>query len=616
MDKPKRSNRRIESIYDSPLPASRQGPLFNAHAYSTKIAPEAAGLMIASHTSPGATVFDGFGGSCTTALGALLCSRPTPEMIATAKTLRLPVAWGPRTAVVYELSGLGSFLGQTLCARPSPEGFRRAAESILTQCESDYGWMYRSRDDEKGVGDLRYAIWSDCIRCDHCRAETSLWDSSVRLNPAEISSEFRCKHCGHVAQHNSQSRSTVVRYDDVLDRDITSRKRILARIYGVTGERTWSRAPIAADRALLDRVHNTDIPDAFPVTPMMGKGGTHWGDLYRSGYHEGITHVHHFYTRRNLIALAAINRLIDQAPRTQRDILRLWLSSYNGSHSTLMSRVVAKSGQRDLVPTSNQPGVLYFSGLPVEKNVFDGLRRKITTIANALVCLRDTDGVVDIRHASSTRTHLADASVDYVFTDPPFGGNIPYSEANFLSEAWLGRITDTRAEAIISRAQGKGLQEYENLLAEAFAELHRIMKPRAKATIVFHSTQRSVWNALVAAFRASGFSVQASSVLAKSQGSFKQITAPNAVKGDALILLSKAVITKRSVERNVVSVIRSVVASALRDRDPQEQSTKRLYSRFIKRYVDGHAEPPLNAKEFYRQLEQHFVRDGELTLSK
>lgn len=606
----------LPQIYSQPLPATRQGALFNAHAYATKIAPESIALMIACHTKPGETVFDGFGGSCTTALASLLCSRPTPGMVATARRLGLPVKWGPRHAIVYELSGLGSFLGQTLCARPDPEAFRRAAESILHACLAEYGWLYAATDDLGKQGELRYAIWTECIRCRRCRAETSFWESCVALDPAYIADQFRCRKCGYTEKLNGQPRATAKQWDDVLDLEIVTRKRIPARVYGRTGRRTWSRDPVAADRDLIDRIAGTPISAAFPVTPLMGRGGENWGDLYRAGYHEGITHVHHFYTRRNLIALAAVHQRIADAPPALREILSLWLSSYNVSHSTLMSRVVAKRGQRDLVTTSNQPGVLYISGLPVEKNVFDGLRRKISTIVQALECLRDTEGRVRIVQGSCTSTDLPDASVDYVFTDPPFGGNIPYSEANFLSEAWLGRRTDCEAEAIVSPAQRKGIAEYEELLSSAFRELGRIMRPKARATVVFHSTQSAVWNALIGAFSAGGLSVETSSVLDKTQGSFKQVTAPNAAKGDALILLTKAPPPKRKPTGNVQSVIRGLVVQALREQDEQELSSQRLYSRFVTRYIDRQAEPPLGAAAFYRELEQHFVHNGELILTK
>src|SRR3546814_15676719 len=85
-----------------------------------------------------------------------------------------------------------------------------------------------------------------------------------------------------------------------------------------------------------------------------------------------------FYTRRNLIVFARMWERVESYRGALREGLRFWLLSYNAAHGTIMTRVVAKSGQKDLVVTSAQPGVLYVSGLPVEKNFFAGLRRKLT----------------------------------------------------------------------------------------------------------------------------------------------------------------------------------------------------------------------------------------------
>ena len=37
---------------------------------------------------------------------------------------------------------------------------------------------------------------------------------------------------------------------------------------------------------------------------MMGKGEA-WGETWRAGYHQGFSHVHHFFTKRNLYARAS-----------------------------------------------------------------------------------------------------------------------------------------------------------------------------------------------------------------------------------------------------------------------------------------------------------------------
>jgi hypothetical protein len=93
-----------------------------------------------------------------------------------------------------------------------------------------------------------------------------------------------------------------------------------------------------------------------------------------------------------------LHELIENEPADLRDSLRLWVSSYNSSHSTLMTRVVAKSGQDDLALTSAQPSVLFVNGLPVEKNVLLGLMRKMKTFIQAFALLRELKGEVQIVH--------------------------------------------------------------------------------------------------------------------------------------------------------------------------------------------------------------------------
>lgn len=592
----------LESLYKTPLSATRSGALFNAHWYPTKISPESVALLIACHTKPGDLVFDGFGGSCTTALAALLCSKPDESLIAEAKARGVKPVWGARRAVVYELSGLGSFIGQTFCSQPDPEQFSAAAKRILAEAESRCGWLYDSVDEHGEKAVARYFIWSELLECPVCHEVEAFWNACVSINPARIENKWKCRVCRNVAALANSARAIETGFDSLLGVEQIGKVRRLARIDGITGRRHWTRQPTAADIELLDRISNEPVPKSVPVSPMMGKGGTTWGDLWRAGYHEGITHVHHFYTRRNLIALGVLWELVENEPQPVRDALKLWISSYNSSHSTLMTRVVAKQNQPDLVLTSAQPGVLYLSGLPVEKNIFLGLQRKLKTIQEAFTALRDLSGQVEVRQGSTTRTALADESVDYIFTDPPFGGNIPYSEVNYISEAWLGRYTNTPDEAIISDCQGKGIEAYESLLTEAFQEMRRILKPAGKATVVFHSTQAKAWQAFVNAYKAAGFGVELSNVLDKRQGSFKQVTTTNYAKGDPLLLLSPQK-NERAVHRSgVEQIIADLVSQAEFLEDRQERSPQRIYSRFIAYYLNHHSSPPINAAEFYQRL--------------
>ena len=584
----------LEALYERALSASRGGPLYGAFPYPTKISPEAIALFIAAHTNPGDTVFDGFAGSCTTGLASLLCEKPTAELRDRAKRLGLSVQWGARNAVLYELGAMGAFVGQTLTHPPDPGAFRKAAEEILQAAEKGEGWMSEAHDPEGRRGTIRYVIWSDLLRCPECREKVSMWDSCVSRAPAMIAPRFKCPSCAHEASFCEVQRLTETATDDVLDTSRKLRARRPIWLYGTTGKKGWSRPVNEIDLDLLEKIDRVPVPDSVPRVKIP------WGDLYRRGYHQGITHLHHFYTRRNLITFARLWERTEVYRSDLRDALQFWLLSYNAAHATIMTRVVAKSGQRDLVLTSAQPGVLYVSGLPVEKNLIAGLRRKLTTIANAFDLIHGRKGRVEVRQQSSCGVDLPDRSIEYVFTDPPFGGNIPYSELSFINEAWLARYTDRADEVIVSNSQNKTLADYQNLLTTALSEARRILKPDCKATLVFHSTSAEVWHALQAAYTDAGFAVECAGVLDKTQGSFKQVTTNGAVRGDPVLLLGK-----RTVNTGQQITCPWTVAEQLRQKaamipDPAEQSAQRLYSRLITHYLTNNQHVPMDAESFYR----------------
>ena len=584
----------MEVLYDRPLRSTRTGPLYGAFPYPTKISPEAIALFIAAHTDPGDTVFDGFAGSGMTGVAALLCEDPPARLREEARRLGLKVKWGVRNAVLYELGSLGSLVARTLTDPPDPEEFRKAAGEILSETEQTYRWMYGAKDTNGEKGTIRYTIWSDLLKCPVCNEEVSLWDASVGLRPARIGPDFSCPNCAYSSRVGDVERLTSTSRDDILGLDREFRTRCLARVYGVTDGKTWSRVASDDDLALLSTIELQPIPDSVPHVAVP------WGDLYRRGYHAGITHVHHFYTRRNLIVFGRLWERTLNYDSALREALRFWLLSYNASHTTLMTRVVAKSGKDDLVVTSAQPGVLYISGLPVEKNVFDGLRRKLSTVGKAFEIIHGRKGVVKVYEQSSCEVALPDASIDYVFTDPPFGGNIPYAEVNFINEAWLGQYTDRTDEVIVSSHQNKTTIEYQELLARALAEVERILKPDAKATVVFHSASADVWSALQGAYTSAGFGVEHASVLNKTQESFKQVTTARAVKGDPVLLLAKQLPGEPEANGGVWSIARRLRNAAVHDLDPEERTAQRLYSRLVAYFLANNQEVPVNADVFYK----------------
>ncbi|MDE0453542.1 MAG: DNA methyltransferase [Gammaproteobacteria bacterium] len=593
----------VDALYGSALPATRRGPLYAAFPYPTKISPETVALYIAAHTRPGDRVFDGFAGSGTTGLAALLCQDPPIDLRREASRRRLRVEWGPRKAVLYEISAMGAFVARMLNHPPDPSIFRRVAEQILRDVESEFGWLYAAEDTSGNKGCIRHVVWNDILRCPNCGLETPLWDACVSLRPARIDARFQCPSCKAEYPVGAVERVMERVLDNSLDNVIERRLRSMARVYGVTGTARWSRRPNRSDLELLDQVARTPIPACVPDLRVR------WGDLYRSGYHHGISHVHHFYTHRNLLAFGRLWERANAVDGSLRDAIRFWLLSYNASHATIMTRVVAKSGQKDLAVTSAQPGVLYVSGLPVEKNVFRGLARKLSTITSAFASMHGRTGGVAVHQKSSCTVELPDGSVDYVFTDPPFGANIPYSEISMLNEAWLGQLTDATEEVIISKSQSKTVNGYRHLLARAFGEVNRILKPEGRATLVFHSASADVWNALRSAYTDAGLGVEHAGILDKRQQSFKQVTTNGAVRGDPVLLLRKRSSRAATTPDCPWQVAKEIHLESL-NLGRSERAPERLYSRFVNYFLANNQEVPINAGDFYQWYAEQQSRES------
>lgn len=599
----------VRAIYDNPIPSTRTGPLFNAHSYPTKINPMAVMACVLAHTQPGDVVFDGFAGSGATGLAATLCGRPDEKTQVSLQS-RVPILeWGERNAVLYDLSELAAFVSTSLLNPPDPVDFERCANELLNELRSQLSWMYAAEAPDGSAGEARHLLWTEHILCPACGQGTTFWKSAVELGPARIKEFAQCPSCGEQFKAGSAERVIERYWDDLVGTDRQRRLRTPAYVYGLSGRRRWKREVQESDLELLLRVAGQELPSSIPYVRMMRSDADRWGYMHRRGYHFGIEYLHDFYTRRNLLAVGKAWELIDAYPEPLQEALRFWVSSYNASHSTLMTRVVCKKSSEDFVLSGAQPAALYIGGLPVEKNVMTGLHRKLQTVSRAFAQIYGRTNSVTVSCGSCIDTSVPDSSVDYVFTDPPFGDNIQYSEVNFISEAWLGRFTDSQDEAVVSPTQGKTVTEYGQLLKGAFVEAYRILKPGKFMTVAFHSTQPDVWEALRNAWEVAGFELITTSILDKEQTSFKQTTTQGAAQKDPLILLQKpprgAVAQPTS---NAAIDHWSVIDSRiLSDETPQLLKTKRhLFSYLVTVCLERGVPIPCTAKDFYAELDRRY----------
>lgn len=286
---------------------------------------------------------------------------------------------------------------------------------------------------------------------------------------------------------------------------------------------------------------------------------------------------------------------------------------------TRMNRYMPQHGSRALVgPMAN---TLYIPPQYVENNPLDQFEYQSKKVIKAF---KETKRCTLVQTCSATESGIKSESVDFIFTDPPFGANIMYSELNAITESWLNVVTNSNQEAISNKTQHKGFTEYQDIMTRCFKEYYRILKPNCWMTVEFSNTSAAFWNSLQYSIRAAGFIISAVTDLSKHRGGLHSMLGPTAVKQDLAISCfkpSKQIIQTIHTEDSLTSIWEFVddLLKHIKPYNKQgnqmdfigERDPKILYDRLVSFYVQNGLQVPLNAQEFHSELRERYIeRDG------
>lgn len=158
-------------------------------------------------------------------------------------------------------------------------------------------------------------------------------------------------------------------------------------------------------------------------------------------------------------------------------------------------------------------------------------------------------------------------SVDYVFTDPPYGDSIPYFELSTLWSLWLGFKLDYDNEITINKE--KSFKNYHKMLKNAFRQVFLVLKPGKYLTVTFHNTDIKIWNSIIKAVVLAGFDLEKIIYQPPARASAKGLLVPyGSAVGDYYIRFRKpkdmVVTTERdldlkSYEREVINAAKKII---------------------------------------------------------
>mgnify|MGYP006082033597 CR=1 FL=1 len=613
------SNFNVKSPYVFDVNGVKNDPLYNAHSYHTKVPPNAILKYLMYYTEPGDIVFDGFGGTGMTAVASRMCASPTPEQKHTFNKENLPPKWGERKSIVNDLSPIASNISYNLNNYFSIKDFVTSAEIILTKVKKDFGWLYDYKSDAGVRSELIYCVWSSIYVCPNCQEEMIFWDASMNKEKTKQSENLTCPSCSVVTKKRNCEPSEESYFDDVANESRTRIKEIPVFVSCIENGKRVERKVHNKDLEIIEKIKELKILTYFPKEKILDKGES-WGDTYRAGYHKGINRYYDLYTRRNLILISAFYNEITKSSFDER-IKKALLFWFTSSQSRLdKTNRYSFNHNRHVGPLAN---TLYISATPVEISPFYFFTSKLNHFkkvkipkGNSLVQVGDTTNLKNIK----------DASVDYMFIDPPYGDNIPYAELNSILESWIKVKTNISREAIMSAKHDKGIYEYQNMLALAFCEYYRILKPGRWMTVIFSNTEASVWNVIQYAISQAGFIVSNVSIMDTSRPGLHGIIGPIAVKQPLVLSCYKPSseinsLLESSKDTNELGIWSFVedflnhVPIHINKGDATnpviERGPKILFDRLIAFYVLKGLPVPIDAGAFQKGLRERFIeRDG------
>lgn len=600
----------IDEPYTRDISEGKNNPIYNVHTYHTKVPHPAIMRYILHYTQPGDIVFDGFGGTGMTGVATYMCGMPNIELKHIIENewknnqSKLP-NWGIRKAICSDLSPIASFISYNYNSPIIIDEYQKVFDDVLLKLEKEYAWMFLVKHTNGKFGKLNYIVWSEVLVCPNCSSEIVYFDLAVKRGEGIVLDEFKCNHCKTLLSKTDCDKKIETKFDIDTDEVVSTVKYVPVFINYKYDGKKHEKKPDISDFQLIDKIESIKNPYWFPKYEIPK------GDKTGEPIRMGLKSVYQLYTKRNLLVLSF---LWEHLPLQLR-----WLAtSFLSRNLTKCNRFIVNNHNPYGRINGPLTGTLYIPSEVVEQSAIELFKDK------AIDFSWQTNGnLTQVSSASDLRQIKTD-SVDYIFTDPPFGANYMYSELNFIWESWLKVRTDNKDEAIENKTQQKGPIDYSDLMLKCFLEYYRILKPDRWMTVEFSNTNAAIWNAIQHSLQRSGFIISNVSALDKIHGGIKSMWYTTSVKQDLIISCYKpknAIEIQVAMDSNVNSVWNFIEehlkhlpihlkvennTTAIIERNP-----KILNDRLVKYYLMKNIALPINVSEFQEGLRQRFSeRDG------
>ena len=279
----------------------------------------------------------------------------------------------------------------------------------------------------------------------------------------------------------------------------------------------------SSDSSLLKEIENTEITLPYPKQALYYDDGK---PFMKKEKYESLDQM---FTHRNLLALAILRDAIEKEANPE---LRFMLKMAFTSMVHLCSRLAAagRPGYRPFSGVGWNQQSYWYTPEYLESNVWLKFESAINGSQGLIKAKRQSNvELKDIRIAKNLKqilsgeanilvvtgnsldfmNEIAENTIDYIFTDPPYDSSIQYGELTYLWTAWFGDadgyIESLKNEVIHNERQGKDFDTYYRMLSTAFKEMFNVLQDAHYLTVTFHNPTTKVRNSTIRAGTFAGF---------------------------------------------------------------------------------------------------------------
>lgn len=259
-----------------------------------------------------------------------------------------------------------------------------------------------------------------------------------------------------------------------------------------------------------------------------------------------VEYVHQLFSDQQLASLAVLLKCI----REERDNKPIEKSLMLAFSSTLNKINLTYHHSRAASENAGDSGPMRYyryrlAPEAVTLDIATTFARKATALMQAKLEMQPKINASTIHHlqvmrGTATRLRaIPSESVDYIYTDPPYGKKIPYLDLSEMWNAWLSLVVsdeDRRNEAIEGGSRRKTKEEYNDLIADSIAEMYRVLKMDRWLSFVFAHKDPEFWHLIIKAAEFQGFEYVGAVKQGNGQTSFKKRQHPFTVLSGQLIM--------------------------------------------------------------------------------